>query len=48
VVKRSPILAIVPAFNETSDIRNVVRELGKVFPAVDVPVVNDESKDQNG
>lgn len=42
------ILAIIPAYNEAENIKNVIRELQAVTPRLDILVVNDGSQDQTG
>ncbi len=43
--KRSDILAVVPAFNESGAIGRLIEEIRNVSPPVDVVVINDGSSD---
>jgi len=42
------ILAIVPAYNEQSNILNVIKSLKAEYPNIDILVVNDGSEDDTG
>ncbi len=44
----SKVLVIIPAYNEAENIQNVIQEIKHSFPAFDIVVVNDGSKDDTG
>lgn len=43
--RRSPLMVLIPAFNEQGAIANVIREVGQAMPGVPVLVVDDASAD---
>ncbi len=41
-------LIIIPAYNEEKNIGNVLKEIGKLYPGLDVVVIDDGSSDNTG
>lgn len=46
--KLQKVLIIIPVYNESDNIAQLIRELAEVYPAYDILVVNDASTDNSG